>query len=52
MNKAICNKRVKRLSLVFAKSVTYVQALYSFSGKCKFRLETEEETPDRRFQNF
>ena len=43
MNKTICNKRVKRLSLMFAKSVTVVQALF-FSGKREFRLETEERT--------
>jgi len=51
MNKTICNKRAKRLSLMFAKSVTCVQALF-FSGKREFRLETEEGTPDRRFENF
>lgn len=43
MNKTICNKRVKRLSLMFAKSVTCVQALFFFGDGVNFGWKRKKE---------
>lgn len=50
MNKTICNKRVKRLSLVFAKSVTCDQAFF-FLVKFEWKRKREHVIAGYKIRN-